>query len=79
MISFLTNEKSTKIPLSNTPHPPIQKNKKQKTSQTDKPPPPQKKSKRPMGHITYLKNNSSLSHIILKFVNIKLFKTVVIY
>lgn len=78
MISFLTNEKSTKIPLSNTTHPPIQKNKKQKTSLTDKRPPP-KKSKRPMGHITYLKNNSSLSHIILKFVNIKLFKTVVIY
>lgn len=43
MISFLTNEKSTKIPLSNTPHPPIQKNKKQKTSPTDKRPPPKKK------------------------------------
>lgn len=78
MISFLTNEKSTKIPLSNTTHPPIQKKQKTKNIPNRQTPPP-KKSKRPMGHITYLKNNSSLSHIILKFVNIKLFKTVVIY
>lgn len=49
MISFLTNAKSTKIPLSNTPLPPIKKKQKTKNIPNRQTPPPPKKKQEAHG------------------------------